>query len=83
MILEYNSMLDFVNGLAKSRNVGSGVYSGNHTESNDIMRGFYPEYFGKRKFLAYPIGKFIWCINDMYDEEHGEGHSCHGHGHGI
>ncbi|WP_035766755.1 hypothetical protein [Butyrivibrio sp. NC2002] len=71
-IIEYNTLFDFVNGIRKSRGVGSGIYSANNAGANDIIRAFYPEEYGKRKLLAYPIGRFIWCINDMYDEEHNE-----------
>ncbi|SDB54021.1 hypothetical protein [Butyrivibrio sp. INlla16] len=72
VIIEYGSMLDLANGIYKSRNVGSGIYSGNQSEANEILQDFYPEEYGKRRLLAYPIGKFIWCINDMWDEERNE-----------
>ncbi len=36
---------------------------------NDILKQYYPEQFGNRHFLAYPIGQFILNLYNMWDDE--------------
>lgn len=67
-IREYGSLIDFSKGIKDSVEYGNGIYSAGCSEANEIVKSFYPELYGERKLLAYPIGKFIWNINDMWDE---------------
>lgn len=39
---------------------------------NDILKQYYPEQFGNRHFLAYPIGQFILNLYNMWDDENKE-----------
>lgn len=36
---------------------------------NDILRAYFPEQFGERHFLDYPIGHFFVAITNMWDSE--------------
>lgn len=36
-------------------------YSANNSV-NDILKVYFPEQFGERHFLAYPIGHFLWQL---------------------
>lgn len=36
---------------------------------NDILRAYFPEQFGQRHFLDYPIGHFFVAIVEMWDSE--------------
>lgn len=36
---------------------------------NDILRAYFPEQFGERHFLDYPIGHFFVSITDMWDPD--------------
>lgn len=36
---------------------------------NDILRAYFPEQFGERHFLDYPIGHFFVAITSMWDAE--------------
>lgn len=36
---------------------------------NDILRAYFPEQFGERHFLDYPIGHFFVATTNMWDEE--------------
>lgn len=36
---------------------------------NDILRAYFPEQFGERHFLDYPIGHFFVAIVEMWDNE--------------
>lgn len=38
---------------------------------NDILKVYFPEQFGERNFLAYPIGHFFIAITNMWDSEKG------------
>lgn len=45
-------------------------YSANNAV-NDILKVYFPEQFGERHFLAYPIGHFFVAITNMWDAENG------------
>ena len=36
---------------------------------NKILKDYFPEEYGDRKILAYPIGQFVSTLNKMWDEE--------------
>lgn len=38
---------------------------------NDILKVYYPEQFGERHFLTYPIGHFFLSITNMWNSEDG------------
>lgn len=38
---------------------------------NDILKVYFPEQFGERHFLAYPIGHFFVAVTNMWDAENG------------
>ena len=38
---------------------------------NDILRAYFPEQFGERHFLDYPIGHFFVAVVEMWDNENG------------
>ncbi len=39
------------------------------SEVNDILKTYYPEQFGERHFLSYPIGQFFVAISDMWNPD--------------
>lgn len=45
-------------------------YSANNSVNN-ILKVYYPEQFGERHFLSYPIGHFFLSITSMWDAEEG------------
>lgn len=45
-------------------------YSANNSV-NDILKVYFPEQFGERHFLAYPIGHFFVAVTNMWDNENG------------
>jgi hypothetical protein len=45
-------------------------YSANN-DVNDILKVYFPEQFGERHFLSYPIGHFFVAVTNMWDSEHG------------
>ena len=42
------------------------------SSANDILKIYFPEQFGERQFLNYPIGHFFIAIADMWDSEKNE-----------
>ena len=38
---------------------------------NDILKVYFPEQFGERHFLAYPIGHFFVAVTNMWDAVNG------------
>ena len=71
-IREYASLMEFVDGMKKTREQGYFVYSSNAKTANEILRDFYPEEYGERKLLSYPIGHFVGTLNRMWDEDRQE-----------
>lgn len=45
-------------------------YSAN-SSVNDILKVYFPEQFGERHFLAYPIGHFFVAVTKMWNSENG------------
>lgn len=44
------------------------IYAAN-SSVNDILKIYFPEQFGERNFLDYPIGHFFVAVTNMWDEE--------------
>lgn len=44
------------------------IYAAN-SNVNDILKIYFPEQFGERNFLDYPIGHFFIAITDLWDVE--------------
>lgn len=71
-IREYASVMEFVQEIKKAKEEGYFVYSSNPNAANEILRDFYPEEYGERKLLSYPIGQFVSTLNKMWDEDRQE-----------
>lgn len=68
-IKEYASVMEFVHGMKRAKEQGYFIYSSNANTANEILRDFYPEEYGDRKLLSYPIGQFVSTLNQMWDED--------------
>lgn len=44
------------------------IYAAN-SDVNNLLKIYFPEQFGERNFLDYPIGHFFIAITNMWDEE--------------
>ena len=51
------------------RNMSKQYYATNNSYINDILKTYYPEQFGEKNFLSYPIGQFILSIYNMWDSK--------------
>lgn len=68
-IKEYSTVMEFVHGMKHVSEQGYRIYSANPNTANQILKDFYPEEYGERKILSYPIGQFISTLNQMWDED--------------
>ena len=68
-IKEYASIMEFVNEVKHIREKGFSIYSADFKSANQILKDYFPEAYGDRKMLSYPIGQFISTLNRMWDEE--------------
>lgn len=66
---EYASVMEFVHGMKHAIEQDYYIYSSNANMANQILRDFYPEQYGERKILSYPIGQFVNTLNKMWDED--------------
>ena len=68
-IKEYASVMEFVHEMKHAKEQGYYIYSSNPHTANQILKDFYPEEYGERKLLSYPIGQFVSTLNKMWDED--------------
>lgn len=68
-IQEYASVTEFVNDVKKIQKDGYSLYSASENNVNDILKDYFPEEYGERKILAYPVGQFIDVLNSLWDDD--------------
>lgn len=68
-VKEYASVMEFVNDVKRIKEKGYSIYSSDYKTANKILKDYFPEEYGERKILSYPIGQFINVLNRMWDEE--------------
>ncbi len=68
-IREYASVMEFVDDVKRIKEDGFTLYASNQREANEMLKDYYPDEYGERKILAYPIGQFISALNKMWDDE--------------
>lgn len=52
-------------------NMDEQFYGVSSDEVNELLKFYFPEQFGDRHFLSYPIGQFILSLYQMWDECNG------------
>lgn len=80
-IIEFDNMTEFANYVADvfesamkkdadhpMKCMKEQIYAANST-ANDILKIYFPEQFGERQFLNYPLGHFFIAIANMWDPE--------------
>ena len=68
-IKEYATEMEFVNDVKRIRKQGYSVYSSDFKTANKILKDYFPEEYGERKILSYPVGQFVSILNQMWDDE--------------
>jgi len=69
IIQEYASPLEFVKASYQSKKQGYKLYSSNEKEANRMLQEYYPEEYGERRLLSYPIGQFISLLHTLWDDK--------------
>ncbi len=83
-ILEFDNMTEFASYVADifedavrkdamqpMRYMREQIYAAD-SSANDILKIYFPEQFGERQFLNYPIGHFFIAIANLWDSENNE-----------
>lgn len=68
-IKEYASVVEFIYGIKHAKEDGYLLYTPNPAVVNGLLKDFYPDEYGERKLLSYPIGQFISIINKLWNED--------------
>lgn len=50
-------------------NMEEQFYAVSGKETNELLRVYFPEQFGEKHFLSYPIGQFILGLYNMWDDK--------------
>lgn len=61
--------MEFVDDVKHIREKGFSLYSSDFKSANQMLKDYFPEAYGERKILSYPIGQFIGTLNRMWDED--------------
>ena len=67
-ITKYNNIIEFAREIKKAKQNGE-VYSPNSTYANQLLKEIYPEEYGDRHLLSYPVGHFLTVLHLMWNEE--------------
>ena len=68
-IREYSSSIEFMDDVRKDKRNGIAVYSSDFKRTNNILKMYFPEDYGDRKLLSYPVGHFVNVLTSLWDEE--------------
>ena len=68
-IKEQGSISEFIQYIKRAKESGRFIYSPSPKTANDMLRDFYPEEYGDRKLLSYPIGQFVSTMNELWDDD--------------
>ncbi len=68
-IKEYGSIMEFVDDVKHIKEDGYTLYAACHRNANEMLKDYFPDEYGERKILAYPIGQFVSALNKMWDDE--------------
>lgn len=68
-IKEYATVMEFVDAVKSVKSDDFTMYAANQRDVNEMLKDYFPDEYGERKILAYPIGQFISSLNKMWDEE--------------
>lgn len=67
-VMSYRNVIEFAQAMKQVKENGE-IYSSNATQANQILKEIYPERFGERRLLSYPVGQFLVSLHSMWDEE--------------
>ena len=70
-IRRFRNTLEFAQAIKADRDDGIAVYSTASKEANLILKEFYPEEYGERRLLSYPVGRYLVALHSVWDDDTG------------
>lgn len=69
-LIKYKNTVEFMSDIPRIANKENGykLYCADDTMANKMLKDYFPDYYGERNLLAYPIGQFIYTMHQMWDE---------------
>lgn len=69
-LIKYKNTIEFMSDIPRITNRENGykLYCTDDKIANKMLWDYFPESYGKRNLLSYPIGQFIYTIHQMWDE---------------
>lgn len=70
-LVRYGNLIEMVRALSSLDSDDTCLYSPDSGTANEILQDFFPEQYGRRTVLSYPIGGFISALHKMWDPDAG------------
>ncbi|MBQ7864186.1 MAG: hypothetical protein IJ353_06965 [Lachnospiraceae bacterium] len=69
-LIKYKNTIEFMADIPRITNKENGfkLYCTDDRAANKMLKDYFPESYGERNLLAYPIGQFIYTMHQMWDE---------------
>lgn len=69
-LIKYKNTVEFMADIPRITNKEDGyrLYCTDDQTANKMLKDYFPENYGQRNLLAYPIGQFIYTMHQMWDE---------------
>lgn len=69
-LIKYKNTIEFMADIPRITNKENGykLYCTDDRAANKILKDYFPDSYGERNLLAYPIGQFIYTLHQMWDE---------------
>ncbi len=59
--------LDFAQMVYQAISKGERVYSPDAKQCEKVLKEYYPEYYGQKHLLSYPVGQYIYYLHMLWD----------------
>lgn len=69
-LIKYRNTVEFMADIPRITNKENGykMYCTDDKVANKMLKDYFPDSYGERNLLAYPIGQFIYTMHQMWDE---------------
>lgn len=69
-LIKYKNTVEFMADIPRLSNRENGykMYCTDDRLANQMLKDYFPENYGARNLLSYPIGQFIYTMHQMWDE---------------
>lgn len=69
-LIKYKNTVEFMADIPRITNKENGykLYCTDDRAANKMLKDYFPDSYGARNLLAYPIGQFVYTMHQMWDE---------------